>query len=387
MDTTAWLRVVLLAALAGCDPVTGTIDRTDTDVDTDTDTDTAAPICDEDEATPLLATSDYTGPGLYQACGPLPDSGACPEDDEGMAVLRDGLPPVEDPGFCWWSLSQVCGPLPRSEGDSCCYTARVEVLCEGRPLTAAGEARTARAVRGTEWLAELAVLPRPHGLAADLARRGWRRAALAEHASVASFARFVTELLALGAPPSLVEEATRAQADEIRHARLAFSVLERLTGEATAPGPLALDGIVPRTDPGAFLAATLLEGCLNETLAAAEAAEAARRCPHPALSAVLDTIAEDEARHAALAWRTIRWLLGAQPALRPLARALVADALRPRSDATSALDHVQPDATWHDVGLLPPAARRRLRHRIRAEVVRPVAEAVIGELDDRCAEA
>ena len=52
----------------------------------------------------------------------------------------------------------------------------------------------------------------------DAARRAiaqhWTRAAQMEHASVAAFSRFSLQLLAVGAPPSLLEDAHRAALDE-----------------------------------------------------------------------------------------------------------------------------------------------------------------------------
>ena len=55
--------------------------------------------------------------------------------------------------------------------------------------------------------------------------RKWLAAALAEHASVASFSKFALELLAVGAPASLLQRAHQAALDEIRHAQLSFDVV------------------------------------------------------------------------------------------------------------------------------------------------------------------
>src|SRR5689334_16578031 len=54
--------------------------------------------------------------------------------------------------------------------------------------------------------------------------RAWRDAALAEHASSVALARFVMELLAIGAPLELVGAAQHAIADETMHAQLAFGL-------------------------------------------------------------------------------------------------------------------------------------------------------------------
>jgi hypothetical protein len=45
-----------------------------------------------------------------------------------------------------------------------------------------------------------------------------------EHASVAAFARFTLDLLALGAPADLVQSAQQALGDEIAHAELCFGL-------------------------------------------------------------------------------------------------------------------------------------------------------------------
>ncbi|MFT5460280.1 MAG: hypothetical protein ACI9K2_006797, partial [Myxococcota bacterium] len=55
--------------------------------------------------------------------------------------------------------------------------------------------------------------------------------------------------------------------------------------------------------------ALVREGCVGESLAAIECAARAAGCTVPAVREVLDTLVRDESRHAALAWRTLRWLL------------------------------------------------------------------------------
>ena len=56
-------------------------------------------------------------------------------------------------------------------------------------------------------------------------------------------------------------------------------------------------------------AATVREGGIGETLAAYHAEIAASRAEDPVIRAALSTIADDEARHAALAWRSVAWVL------------------------------------------------------------------------------
>jgi hypothetical protein len=137
----------------------------------------------------------------------------------------------------------------------------------------------------------------------------WARDGLYEHASVASFARFVRELLALGAPPALVRAAQAAILDELEHAQLCFELAAREHGPVKL-GPLPLDQSSSRAgDPVTLALAVFEEGCIGETVAAAEAGVAAAETDDADARTALERIAADERQHAALAWRTLRWLL------------------------------------------------------------------------------
>lgn len=143
-------------------------------------------------------------------------------------------------------------------------------------------------------------------------RDEWTRAAQMEHASIASFDRFCLQLLALGAPPSLIEQAHRAAIDEVRHAQLSFAVASVYAGQALGPGPLVLSAQAFSDFSVPFvLRSAVEEGCVGETLAAAEAEAASEHAGHPALRQALFVIANDEAEHAALAYRFAAWALGA----------------------------------------------------------------------------
>lgn len=97
-------------------------------------------------------------------------------------------------------------------------------VAEGRPFRVAGHARVADAVVRADWAEVLAALVVPPGPLRDAVVKAWTTAARAEHASVASFARFTLQLLHLGAPADLVADAQQAALDEVRHARLCFGV-------------------------------------------------------------------------------------------------------------------------------------------------------------------
>lgn len=177
----------------------------------------------------------------------------------------------------------------------------------GRPLLVDGVARVAEATAHASWLGAASAEPRAASAAFVAALRA---DAFAEHASVPAFARTLCELLARGAPAWLVEKTAAALQDEIRHARDTFAWLTRLTGEAVGPGRLP-EAVAPfdTTDPHALLRDVIRGGCIGETLAACTAHDRAAVAPSPELRAFYQGIAADEARHAALAYETARWLI------------------------------------------------------------------------------
>jgi len=70
-------------------------------------------------------------------------------------------------------------------------------------------------------------------------------------------------------------------------------------------------------DLGALALAAASEGCRDETLSALVAARAAATASDTVVKRVLEQIADDEARHAALSWRVLRWALkGCGPKVR-----------------------------------------------------------------------
>ncbi|MFT3765885.1 MAG: ferritin-like domain-containing protein [Minicystis sp.] len=237
----------------------------------------------------------------------------------------------------------------------------------GRPLMVDGQARTAAPVARGDWAARIG--PDVEGIdareRAALARY-WTEAAAMEHASVASFARFTLELLALGAPADLVREAQRAGADEVEHAKVAYGLASAYAGRAIGPGPLDLGSVRVATDRRAVVRALIEEACVGETLGVAEAMAFAEAARDPVLIEVHRRIAADEQRHAELAWRTLAWLLGsAEEAEKSAARRWFEEAI-----AAAGRD---PGPDLLGAGALAAVRRQALR-----EVVGPCAEAVLG---------
>jgi hypothetical protein len=126
--------------------------------------------------------------------------------------------------------------------------------------------------------------------------------------------------MALGAPPHLISSSIQAQTDELAHARACLSVVSLLSGEALGPDTLNISSHTS-AQPTAeqVLVDSILEGCINETLAAAEAAWLSENCQHPRIRKVLRKIAKDEERHSALGWKVVSWILEENPSYAPLA--------------------------------------------------------------------
>lgn len=142
----------------------------------------------------------------------------------------------------------------------------------------------------------------------------WLRDAEAEHASIAAFSELQLSLLSLGAPPLLLSATAAAIQDEIRHADFCYAQASSYTNASFKAGPLKVGGSMSRgLGPrplrlGLLALDSLFDGCLNEGVAARLAAGAALRCEGE-LGKALGRIAEDEARHAELAWEIVKWSL------------------------------------------------------------------------------
>jgi hypothetical protein len=256
-----------------------------------------------------------------------------------------------------------------ADTDTCCYT--WVIPCPGgRPLLADDGARVAPVRQGAGWGTANAAAS-PSALDAALAR-AWLADALAEHASVASFARATLELMAVGAPADLLAAVQRAALDEIRHARACFALAARHGGAPVEPGPLA--ALAPRGGGLPRLARdTFLEGCVGETIAALAVTRAAAGCADAELARTLRGIAADETRHAALAWRTVAWALAEGGA--PVAEALAAAAAEARADEARGQAAGAPwapgDAELAVHGRLPPAAQLATRRDAWRELIEP----------------
>ena len=247
----------------------------------------------------------------------------------------------------------------------------------GRPFLVGGEARVAGVTKRRDWCAA-GIAPRTAGLSAearDELAAEWARSAQMEHASIAAFARFAMQLLSLGAPPELVADTHAAMADETEHARACFALASAYAGADVGPGPLSLEGALASGDVAEVVRLAVVEGCIGETVAAVEAAEGAARAEDPVVASVLAKIAEDETRHAELAWRFVRWAIAGDAALSAVARdafeaAIAEERGRPARRAGAE------DEAWLRHGVARGASKAEIRRRVVDAVVAPAARSL-----------
>jgi len=312
-------------------------------------------------------------------CGMIPNDPVPTDEEVAAAFLDDGCLPMNL--ACDGCCNPAAAPgVPMGDG-SCCYTYCSGACC-GRPFTVDGEARVAGVSRRYDWLQAPAATPAPTPLAgAELRQRiarGWLDDARMEHASIASFARFSLELLSFGAPADLVADAQRAGLDEVQHARDCFALAARFGGSELGPSPLPMAEVALAASLGESVRAAFLEGCLGETQAAALAAEAVALAEDPEVVRVLTKIAEDEARHAELAFRFVAWALEQEPALGAQLAALVTElgAADGRELPPQREGHAERRAL-HAAGRFTDAETARLMDDTLRQVVLPCAEALL----------
>ncbi len=120
---------------------------------------------------------------------------------------------------------------------------------------------------------------------------------------------------------------------------------------------------------------TVLEGCVGETLAARQANESREAATEPAVRAALARIADDEARHAELAWQVVAWALASRdPEIAVAVRAAFARApsmIPPEEPARADADRL----AQHGRVVGPKLAASHAR--ALEEVIRPCAEQLL----------
>lgn len=175
-----------------------------------------------------------------------------------------------------------------------------------------------------------------------------------EAASVPAFARLARELRAHGARETLAAEATRARADERRHARVVAALARRFGARAPRPYVPARDVRMLES----IAAENAAEGCVREAYGALVATHQAARAADPAVRLAMAAIAADETRHAALSYAIDDW---ARSRLGAAARRRVEEARRQAHETLARdVERPIPAATAALAGLPDAATARRL---------------------------
>ena len=242
-----------------------------------------------------------------------------PTEDAQIIVFDDrdeaNVPVLEQEEKCW---EVVCGrPFVDVHGDSVVASAVTADVVGGALPT---------------WLEKTSSVDNhsPSINSTNLKELGreWTKNALAEHASVASFAAFAIALMSNQAPSDLVEDALKAAQDEVRHAKVSFEIASKLIGKEVSPGPLPPSRHYFEQNLTSLALAVAKEGCVDETLSALAVAAEAEMIDHAIthggtegtkysgvekevltwIRDELQTIAIDESMHSHLAWRTLDWI-------------------------------------------------------------------------------
>jgi hypothetical protein len=285
-------------------------------------------------------------------------------------------------------MNTVTKSTRESTGDAevCCY--HWFDYCSGRPLLD-GEALLLAELRpGSSWSCApelVAAAPeRPdHAIPDELrARVGelWVEDARMEHASIVAFARAALELQALAAPAELLAEVAQAGIDEVEHAKLCFGLAARFSGIQREPGIL-MPPPVREADIVRLALDTFVEGCVGETIATLVATRARRSCVDVGAARALEQIADDESRHAALAWRTIAWLLDSAGERRHELEQALAEQAKGMFEAAQAEPLPQADPGARELaalGRLDRRAEQLARRDAWAELILPTLDACMG---------
>lgn len=268
-------------------------------------------------------------------------------------------------------LDKALRPYANGGDETCCYTT-IEPdrrVIRGRAIRIDGEPAAAPVDALAAWRS--GTLAPALDMTADARARladAWLDGARMEHASIAAFSMLSLRLLALGAPPDLIARTHAAALDEIEHARLAFDLASAYAGAPLGPAPFTEVSRAPASCDLATLAVeTLIDGCWNETVASLEAELAAERAQDPVVAAVLAKIADDEARHAELAFAILRWCVEREPSIAGALHAAI-------ERDVAAVAHRDDALESH--GVLGDATLAALRADVLSDVVRPCLAAI-----------
>ena len=282
-----------------------------------------------------------SGEGAADAL-PLSDGGMCSVISYASYVAgacEDSLPFNGSPAECG---ADYAGNFSAAQCEQWCPPPYVEfgrAVCWLVPSSTTGESSYRLACyyapcpiggRRPEGLGAFAPVASRHASAVFLSHT-----AFLEAASVFAFARLERELTVHRAPRRLRSLARRATRDEVRHARVVKAFAER--AGARVPSPCVESEGVRTLE--AIAVENAVEGCVRETFGAAVAMLQSKQAREPSFRAAMTRIADDETRHAELAWAVATWLDGR---LGPSARRRVRQAMREAAEAVLSASALPP---------------------------------------------
>ena len=144
----------------------------------------------------------------------------------------------------------------------------------------------------------------------DEFKKHWLNAAKYEHASIASFAQVILELTSFGAPVELISGATRAMDDEIRHAKIAFSLAQKASDNNKKYNITKLDLKPQLRNFDDFIKDNYRDAIINEAESAKELFKYANnqeRQRRYGIAKLIKEVASDETRHANLGEQIDTW--------------------------------------------------------------------------------
>jgi rubrerythrin len=277
-------------------------------------------------------------------------------------------------------LSTLTGSLFTWFGIAITFTASAYENVHGRRLRRFRKVHVPQARRGA-WRASsprpeecILHIDAPEELRARLAT-AWRETGCKEHAAIASFAQLSLDLLAVGAPPYLLDITHADASDEIRHAALCFAIARAFDGEDHGPAPFPAARLLrPLATCSRSLALiqiaidSLHDGVLNEGMSARILARLAERAADPQLAHHLRAMAVDEARHASHSWRVVEWCL--EEGGEHVRRAVHAAARHLPARMKADLDAAAASGAWERWGLQGQSLERACFERARSNAVR-----------------
>ncbi|MEA2748485.1 MAG: hypothetical protein QOI41_2628 [Myxococcales bacterium] len=357
---------------------------------------TVTPMATPSASTSVLATADQPPPDATapDAAALIPRLPSCPSGDFCVSEATKGASnekapapyakcaavPVDpddakDSGyrprrFVRFSAENTAAARAKT-ANACCYT--WVIPCPGGRAfrDATGTPSVARVIERTDWvlaIADLALADIAPAERAALADH-WTQEAAFEHASIASFAQLTLDLLSVGAPPDLLESAQRATLDEIEHAKITFALATAYGGRPVGPAALSALPGASRT-LAAIARSTFIDACVGESVASASLAESSRRASDPVLRDLLAKMADDEERHAELAWRIVAWCSSSGDL--EVARAL--------NEAKDEVTNELVSLTHRGDAVAPTEPADELRATVLREVVLPCTVALLGHL-------